>query len=156
MNERQMDKVLREKYPFTDSSKGERDASKVVVDQLGEPNVLNSFRSITYNFTLAGLKKGYLSDPKKYRESELELVILKSGGKGAAKMTASTAGGMNAAPKSGGRGTPGYVDPRRLDISEDDKKQALRSYGNEMVDGFNAESPGRFDMFIENISVVIK
>jgi len=153
MNERQMDKVIRENYPFTDSSKGERDASKVAVDQLGEPNVLKSYRSITYNFTLAGLKKGYLSDPKKYRESELELVILKSGGKGNSKMTATTAGGINSAPQSGGRGTPGFVDPRRLDISENEKKQPLRNYGNEMVEGFNAESPGRFDMFIEDISI---
>ena len=153
MNERQMDKVLREKYPFTDSSKGERDTSKSVVDQLGEPNVLNSYRSITYNFTLAALKKGYLSDPKKYRESELELVILKSGGKGDLKMTATIAGGINAAPQSGGRGTPGFVDPRRLDISEDEKKQPLRNYGNELVDGFNSESPGRFDMYIEDVSI---
>jgi hypothetical protein len=68
MNERQLDKILREKYPFIDSSKGERDANKFVVDQLAESNVLNSYRSITYNFTLAGLKKGYLSDPKKYRD----------------------------------------------------------------------------------------
>ena len=153
MNERQLDKILREKYPFIDSSKGERDANKIAVDQLGESNVLNSYRSITYNFTLAGLKKGYLSDPKKYRESELELVILKSGGKGDLKMTPSISMIINAAPRSGGRGTPGYVDPRRLDISEDEKQQPLKNYGDPMVDGFNAESPGRFDMFISDVGI---
>ena len=58
MNEEQADNVVtREKYPFTNSSKGERAANKIAVDQLAESNVLNSFRSVTYNFTLAGLKK---------------------------------------------------------------------------------------------------
>ena len=82
MNERQMDKITREKYPFNDAAKADRDLTKRLVAQLPEANILNSYRSVTYNFTLAGLKKDYLKDPKKYRESELDLVILKSGGKG--------------------------------------------------------------------------
>ena len=153
MNERQMDKVLREKYPFTDSSKGERDASKVAVDQLGEPNVLNSFRSITYNFTLAGLKKGYLSDPKKYRESELELVILKSGGKGVPGILPQTK-----------LSDSQLTDTKKLDDSGENydkyakvvnKSSADKTLANnqELANGFNAESPGRFDMFIEDISI---
>lgn len=154
MNEQHADTVVtREKYPFTNSSKGELATNKVAVDQLSESNVLNSFRSATYNFTLAGLKKGYLSDPNKYRESELELIILKSGGKGTSKMTDTRVEGINAAPQSGDRGTPGYVDPKRFDISEDEKKQPLKNYGNELVDGFNANSPGQYDMFIEDISI---
>lgn len=157
MKEHQADTVVtREKYPFTNSSKGEqaaRAAGKVIVDQLAESNVLNSFRSVTYNFTLAGLKKGYLSDPKKYRESELELVILKSGGKGGASLTASAGNGVSAAPQSGGKGTPGYIDPRRSDISEDEKKQPLRNFENELAEGFNKNSPGQYDMFIEDISI---
>ena len=66
-------------------------------------------------------------------------------------MTDTRVEGINAAPQSGGRGTPGYVDPRRFDISEDEKKQPLKNYGNELVDGFNANSPGQYDMFIEDI-----
>ena len=150
MNEEQADNVVtREKYPFTNSSKGERAANKIAVDQLAESNVLNSFRSVTYNFTLAGLKKGYLSDPKKYRESELELVILKSGGKGGASLTASAGDGVSAAPRSG---------PGRLDLSEDEKrtyeeKVAKRNFDNELAAGFNKNSPGQYDMFIEDISI---
>ena len=52
--------------------------SQQLVEQSGEQNVLNGYRSITYNFTLAGLKKEYLKEPNKLREEELELIILKS------------------------------------------------------------------------------
>ena len=90
MNERQMDKITREKYPFNEEAKADRDLTKRQVVQKPDANILNSYRSVTYNFTLAGLKKDYLKDPKKYRESELDLVILKSGGKGAARMTATS------------------------------------------------------------------
>lgn len=37
-------------------SKYNKEAQQIV-EQTGERNVLNSYRSITYNFTLAGLKK---------------------------------------------------------------------------------------------------
>ena len=57
------------------------------IKQSGEKNVLNGYRSITYNFTFAGLKKEYLSDPILYRKSALDLVILKSGGKGTRGIT---------------------------------------------------------------------
>ena len=151
MNERQMDAVTRKNYPFTDASKADVDG-KQKISQSAESNILNSYRSVTYSFTLAGLKKGYLIDPKKYRESELDLVILKSGGKGAAEIKASA--GMNTDDVYlKARADFASQDPRRVDLTPEQKSTPLRDYGNELLNGFNTRSPGRFDMFIENVEI---
>ena len=55
-----------EKPADTEDDKYKRQSAQQVV-QLGEGNVLNGYRSVTYNFTLAGLNKNYLEDPTKYR-----------------------------------------------------------------------------------------
>jgi hypothetical protein len=150
MNERQMDKITREKYPFNDQSKADRDLTKKQVAQSLESNILNSYRSVNYSFTLAGLKKGYLKDPKKYRESELDLVILKSGGKGNAIIAGT--GPTEQDTRLSQRNDD--ADPRdrkvqsaaqaSVDVSNDDLS---------LIQGFNTRSPGRFDMFIENVEI---
>lgn len=48
----------------------------------GETNVLNKYRSYTYNFTLASLTSLDVNDPQRYRSSADYYVIAKSGGKG--------------------------------------------------------------------------
>ena len=106
-------------------------------------NVLHKFRSFNYNFTLAGLPKSKLADPTSYRgTSNLDLIILRSGGKGASKMNITSSLLTSAITPSnvsagGGRGG-GYVD---------------RNYGQEFIDGFNKDSPGQFDMFIDNVQM---
>lgn len=128
------------------------DDTKMKVASTGEANLLNSYRSASYNFTLAGLKKGYLQDPKKYRESELDLVILKSGGKGSLQMQASA--GMNTDEiAQQARADFASKDPRRLDLTDEEKNVPLRNFGSELMDGFNTESPGRFDMFIDGVEI---
>ena len=49
-------------------------------------NVLHKYRTFTYSFTLAALRKEEAFNPKTYRDSALDLVILKSGGKGPASI----------------------------------------------------------------------
>jgi hypothetical protein len=120
-----------------------------VVDQLGAGNVLNGYRSITYNFTLAGLDKTYLKDPEKYRSSALDLVILKSGGKGYTGITQ---------PQPTDRQVASVQDPvyDRFDakIKQSNVNALDKIASNQkLVEGFNQESPGRFDMFIENVEV---
>ena len=149
MNERQMDKITRETYPFNDAAKADRDLTKKQVVQKPEANILNSYRSVTYSFTLAGLKKDYLKDPKKYRESELDLVILKSGGKGDSKMTLDSSVTFSQQARS----DFAAQDPRRVDLTPEQKNVPLRDYGSELINGFNNRSPGRFDMFIENVEI---
>jgi hypothetical protein len=130
--------------------------SKQGVVQSSESNLLNTYRSVTYNFSLGALDSGDLADPNRYRNSELKYLILKSGGKGGQGMTAGSQ--INVASvvptAGGGRGsTEVYTDPRRSDISVEKASAPLRNIGNELIDGFNADSPGKFDMFIENIEI---
>ena len=133
-------------------AKADVNATPQVV-QSAESNVLNSYRSVTYNFTLAGLKKGYLKDPKAYRDSELDLVILKSGGKGDAKIKSKGPISLPGEVVQKARSDYANQDPRRVDRTPEEKSAPLKDYGSELLEGFNTESPGRFDMFIENVEI---
>lgn len=159
------DIVTRETYPFSNNSKADRDVNKIQVEKSKQQNILNSYRSITYHFTLAGLLKEHLTDPTLYRTSELDLIILKSGGKGNSKLTISentvldnTVTALSSKTAADARNKFAARDPRRVDIDNSDQTdQKLTDYGFEQaiesVKGFNANSPGRFDMFIENIEI---
>jgi hypothetical protein len=150
MNERQMDKITRENYPFNEEAKADRDLTKKLVVQTPEANILNSYRSVTYNFTLAGLKKDYLKDPRKYRESELDLVILKSGGKGNSIISGS--GPAEQDVRLSQRNDD--ADPRDRKVQSAAQTNVDVSNNNtSMIQGFNNRSPGRFDMFIENVEI---
>jgi hypothetical protein len=94
----------------------------------GKYNVLNDYRSYTPAFTLACLGKNALANPDSYRQSALDFVILKSGGKNK---------GFNV------NATQGVVSVSTSSSETLDAKK--------LVSGFNVESPGRFDMFIDNL-----
>lgn len=144
-----------EKPADTEDDKYKRQSAQQIV-QLGEGNILNGYRSVTYNFTLAGLNKNYLKDPTKYREGELDLVILKSGGKGTSGMKLSSSINTAALDRGSlGRGTAEFSarDPRRLDLTDEQKATPPKNFGQELVDVYNSESPGRFDMFLENVEI---
>ena len=126
--------------------------SKQQVDQLGESNILNNYRSVTYNFTLAALDNSNLKDPETYRNSELKLVILKSGGKGTQGMSVGSKIDVSGFAQQS-RADFAARDPRRLDLSDEQKSTPARDYGQELIGGFNKDSPGRFDMFIENVEI---
>lgn len=120
----------------------------------GETNVLNNYRSVSYIFTLAGLAKDYLKDPGKYRSSELDLVILKSGGKGFQGITPPTE--LSSAQSQAVSETVLANDPTvGAGITENNIKniEKLKGDNNSLVTEFNQKSPGRFDMFIENIEI---
>ena len=125
---------------------------QVVVDS-GIRNILNGYRSITYSFTLAVLDNENVSDPESYRNSELKYVILKSGGKGKNAVS----GAARAAVLAGKARTDfAAKDPRRVDLAPEDKInkfEDLTDYGINLVSQFNRESPGAFDMFIDNINI---
>jgi hypothetical protein len=106
-------------------------------------NVLNAFRSYTYNFTLAAVKAAQVSDPTSYRDKPLDLVVLKSGGKGTAAIKASATAG-----------TTSRLNP---ELTRDDNGNSNVVYdkgeGEQLVNEFNESSPGRFDMYIDNVEV---
>ena len=78
-----------------------------------EKNVLNNYRSLTHNFTIAALSIDEVNNPDSYRNGNLTRVILKSGGKGS---------------------------------------EAIKST-DDLTKKFNEKSPGRFDMFIDNVEI---
>ena len=121
-----------------------------IVDQTGEKNILFGYRSITYNFTLAGLSKDYLKNPDKLRQSTLDFVIAKSGGKGYQGFLLP--------------GEPTDDEKRRADVEVLDArdarfKAAQQSVNNKKIENialvrdFNKNSPGRFDLFIDSVEI---
>lgn len=123
--------------------------SKQAVVSSMQSNVLNNYRSVTYNFTLSALEKLKVNNPDSYRDSETKFVILKSGGKGPANITSPG---------------PSEKDVRRSKEEVYDRYDSAgkRSAENNIdianknvsvAEGFNKNSPGRFDMFIQNVEI---
>lgn len=127
-----------------------KDQSKQIVESSKESNVLNGYRSVTYNFTISALDTANLKDPDSYRNSELKYTILKSGGKGTRGIVAGSKLNTTSLIPKGNAGRGSAYDPRRTDGAS---PEPLRNFGQELIDQFNANSPGRFDMFIENVEI---
>jgi hypothetical protein len=117
-------------------------------------NVLNYFRSYTYNFTLAGLPVEVANDPSLYRDAKLDFVILKSGGKGSKGLNESAAfGAFNV--DSTGKSASGaqIIDPNSALLKKSGNKTVDYGTDRAVVKSFNNSSAGRFDMFIDNVDV---
>ena len=97
-------------------------------------NPLNSYRSYTYNFTLASLKAQALVNPETYRQNQDYWVIAKSGGKGTTGLQNPTF----AEKKNSGSTRGGGVRDRAL---------------TGLLNQFNSQSPGRFDFYIDNVEI---
>jgi hypothetical protein len=102
-------------------------------------NVLNRYRSFNYVFTLSALKKEAAFNPETYRKSTLDLVILKSGGKGYQGISS-----PDAIPAE---------DVARYRSTEGRQQAEAQNKNKSLIEGFNKESPGRFDMFIDNVEI---
>lgn len=119
------------------------------VTQSGKKNVLNKYRSSTYNFTLAALRKDTINDPASYRDKSLDLVILKSGGKGTTGLSTN----VNAIDKVVGEQEEVIREGGRV-LSRTKKAITEKDFsGADLVRGFNQNSPGRFDMFIDDVEI---
>jgi hypothetical protein len=128
------------------------------VVQSKSQNVLNHYRSFTYNFTLAALKKDDVNDPAKYRNSALDYVIAKSGGKGT---TGITVPGDLASKKSAANNRY-QQEATSMSATAESLASAKKTLDTDLsrlsstpglVNGFNANSPGRFDMFIDHVEI---
>ena len=98
-------------------------------------NVLHNFRSYTYIFTLASLSPEEVKNPDAYRVgAKLKKIVLRSGGKADSIVTSESQFNQN--------------DPeiRRTESLAPNKVKSL-------IDEFNQKSPGRFDMFIDNLEI---
>lgn len=107
-------------------------------------NVLSAYRSYTYNFTLAAIKANQVNDPTSYRDAPLDLVVLKSGGKGQAAISSNSVAGTR------------YQLNNELTVDDDGNSNIVyndKADGEKLVNEFNQSSPGRFDMYIDNVEI---
>ena len=111
-------------------------------------NVLNSYRSYTYNFTLSGLPAESLNDPSSWKSSSENYVILRSGGKGTTGITAPT--GPTASQVEANNLTQQYTEDPNV-VKQSQKNIDTLNINPDIVKGFNTNSPGRFDMFIDRL-----
>jgi len=117
-------------------------------------NVLNQYRSVAYNFTLAAVRKSQLNDPQTFNANNPDYVVLSSKGK---KIGAG--GGMSGnvdpivatAPtktvKAGSKEETAFVK------AQADAAQTT-ARNSDFVGAFNQFSPGRFDMFIDDVDII--
>ena len=122
-----------------------------------QKNVLYKYRSVTYNFTLSALRTTDVNTPKNYRNNSQDLVIIKSGGKGTGGITTNVTPvtrTYESKPSVTTTGTNGNVSSKPTStVSTSTKITYQDKSGGDLVAGFNANSPGRFDMFIENVEI---
>jgi len=128
-------------------------ANPPTVVQSGGTNVLNSYRSVNYIFTLAALDMFAANTPASYRDSELNNVILKSGGKGTTGLSGKVTPQQRTYTPST-KSADGNVTTKSTPTTKANTATTYIDFSGEvLVDTFNKDSPGRFDMFIENIEV---
>jgi len=129
------------------------------IESSGKSNVLNSYRSYTYNFTLSAVSINSANDPKNYRDSSKNFVILRSGGKGPEGLTGNVTGSPVfrtdtkevTSTVTSESDIVSSVTTRKVDF------KVLTGYDKEsaqqLVNDFNKFSPGRFDMYIDNVEI---
>lgn len=120
-----------------------RNQSKVVI------NPLHNYSSYMCNFTLAAVRKTDANEPMSYME-KLDLIILKTGGKGTDGLSTKVSGVTRVI------GTQQEVEDTEIEgraIARTKNIYETDFTGEQLVENFNAKSPGRFDMFIDNVEV---
>ena len=104
-------------------------------------NILNNYRSVTYNFTLAAISPADLKNPQGYRNKKLKYVIASSKGKGANAISTDVV-----AVKVSLGSTPKDDDGNEMSVLD-------TQTGVKTVEGFNKNSAGAFDLFIDNVEI---
>jgi hypothetical protein len=92
-----------------------------------EANILHNYRSFTYNFALAAITPQALSNPRLIENDIKKYPVLNSAGKGTEGLAVSQGG--------------------------DNRSAGNLKETTQLVDGFNKNSPGRFDMFIDDVEI---
>lgn len=127
--------------------------SQPAVSRSNIQNVLNDYRSFTYNFTLSALKRTGVSDPKTFLDSEKNLMILSTRGKGDKGITPT---GTLSVGQFSRLGTLSTNKADRLGESISQSTADIKAASSDnvsLVQDFNQLSPGRFDMFIDDVIV---
>ena len=113
-------------------------------------NILNRYRSYTYNFTLAAVDKNHANSPENWRKSIQNYIILKSGGKGSSVISEENVVGQDVYKNQTVYKLKGPDSTEKV-FAGVDKKRAQT-----LVKKFNeSDSSGRFDFFIDNVEIDI-
>jgi hypothetical protein len=112
--------------------------------QGNEKNILDNYRSVTYLFTLAALTPDNLRNPESYRDgSKLNYVIAASKGKGPTAISEKVAG----------------IEKKKLETVTTNEVSSVEEVNytdfsaSELIKGFNNESPGALDLFIDGVEI---
>jgi len=118
-----------------------------------EYNILDAYRSVTYNFTLAALTSAQLSDPKQaWRNSPLKLVIASSKGKGANAIQGVDGNALRNAQDSY-QSASTDLNATTDSISASKKTLDGLTSASDLINTFNKYSPGAYDLWVDNVEI---
>lgn len=116
-----------------------------------EKNILHKYRSWTYNFTLGALSKAALADPKQLPIDIKKYTVLDSAGKGT-KGVATPAGPSKTVLSDANRNRMMSEEDNEIADAAVQKIIGL-AQDSTLIDTYNKNSPGRFDLFIDNVKM---
>lgn len=131
-------------------------------------NVLNQYRSVSYNFTLAALKKSQLNDPASFNPNNPDFVIVSTKGKrigsGGGMSTntdplntaqpARTVNANSSDSNTNNANATNQVSSTDPSATQKLNQQQANNFAADYIGQFNQESPGRFDMFIDDVDIL--
>ena len=115
-------------------------------------NILHNYRSFNYLFTLACIKRDSLLDPDSLRDSEDYYLVAKSSGKGNAVMREDVEYTADEITKRNNTVSDSNLQPEDAGRIID-TLASYRDVRKKLVEGFNKNSSGRFDFFIDNLEI---
>jgi len=113
-------------------------------------NVFNGYRSYTYNFTLSAMPIANSNDPAKYEKESAPYTVLRSGGKGTTGLKGPA--GPTSAQVEANNLTQQYAEDPTV-VKQSQKDIDSLQFNADLIPGFNTNSPGRFDMFIDKMEI---
>ena len=127
-------------------------------------NILNSYRSVSYNFTFAALNKSQVNDPKSFDPQNPGFVIASTRGKKTAgstqtpvavatpPSTVARSSNVQATEADGNLVPVDNNTPTDTKIAE--KQNQLTQNRQAQIESYNRISSGRFDMYIDNVDIM--
>ena len=120
---------------------------------MADTNVLNGYRSVTYNFTLAALTPSQVNNPGSFNPRSPNLVVATTKGKRSPKISASSVSNASTTVQT----TPPKTNSQNQQTAtiQAQKRNQQTSAQNtaDNINGFNQNSPGKYDLFIDDVDM---
>lgn len=121
-----------------------------IFEKTSSSNILHNYRTFNYVFTLACVKRDSLLNPESLRNNEDYYLVAKSSGKGNAAIKETVEFNSQEITQ---------LNNANLFSNDDFKKNVVEELSSHLyerqrlVEGFNKNSSGRFDFFIDNLEI---